>query len=561
MNETRQKIQNYHLIAVVFFIIAALIRLSAIHNLSLTEQEAVFLLSLTSPRDYLPSSFLYQMIIKPVLFFFGDSYLAARIINVLLGSTLVVFPIFFEKELGKKTTLLMSFFLMVDPFLIANSALLVSHNLILLLLGIFLLAIALNNDNAIVLALLLIILSGFGLGYLILVIFIISIINSLMKRSLFNYECLKKVVNRILGCSQGRLILVSALSATLIIAFVFKIDMTSIIQDLLSFITDWSNAYMMENRPLVYLLVLLAYIPLGIVVVTLSLRTNFSSSKRTVNFLLVWIMISIMIISLFPGHHFIDLAWVSMPIWIIVSIYLGGLDFYPLLKNSTGKLGIITLLVISTSIILTIISLINRVGNQERVVDELLVVIVLIAVLIMILVFIGLQVSLKESYRAFLICVLVLGLLFQLSNAMRAAGINLQPEYEVLWNGYFNDEEYVKQLIDEQRSQKLGTSGILNIAIIDFQSPQTEWIFHQKNVNYKNNMYQTEMDWHAVMTDSNQITNKDGEFFGQRIVKKSYPLWMHEPINALRYEFWAWMFFRQARLFYEYGYFWSKNVT
>jgi hypothetical protein len=116
---------NEHLVYLLAFITAALLRFLLLDHWPLSDAESVpALQALEMARGSLSGSGpgSGQVMLTGLLFWLlGDSNFAARFLSALAGSLIVFAPFFFRQELGKKAALLLAFGLALDPGLVAFS--------------------------------------------------------------------------------------------------------------------------------------------------------------------------------------------------------------------------------------------------------------------------------------------------------------------------------------------------------------------------------------------------------------------------------------------------------
>ena len=80
-------------------------------------------------------TFFYGLVIRILQFFGVNSDLGIRIVNVIMGALITIFPALFYREIGKRTAIIASLLLSFDPFGIANSIVFSGNIATLLFLG------------------------------------------------------------------------------------------------------------------------------------------------------------------------------------------------------------------------------------------------------------------------------------------------------------------------------------------------------------------------------------------------------------------------------------------
>lgn len=555
MANNKRVLSLFHLIGVVFFVTGLLIRLAAIKSIFLTENEALFLFHLKNADPLSSSSFLYQVIQKVLFFLFGGHFIYARIPNAVIGSLIILVPFLFEKELDKKQILLLSFFFVFDPFMIANSTLLISHNLSLIFTGFFIWTIFRQRWMASIFLVFAILLSGFGSGYfLIFVLLLFLFIKQSNQIKIFEIiERIKLELNR----KNKKQVLFPFLFIIIIVSFLTRVHLTTFINSPMNFIEGWFIDYLLGNMPILYPIVLLSYIPMGILFFMIGLIRNIGKNDVIHFYLALWILISTLTITFFPGHLFIDIVWISIPVWVVAARFVSRTQLIETLLKRVNIYGLIGIIVLLTSIFFTLSSLINKISYQANVLDEILLIVVLMMIIILLMGYMSYQTSLQNTLKIAFASLLVIGVVFQASTAMRVSGVTEKPESEVLWNGYYKDGDLIIGLIEQQRSQNLGTKGNLNVAFLEFESAATEWILVQNSINHDNVYGIGKNAWHVIFSGEEQVTGQGEAYAGQRFIINSYPNWLREPSGIFTADFWRWFFYRQGQAYNEYGLFWS----
>ena len=552
------KINTSQFLAILIFSIALLLRWSAIQKIFPNNNEAQFLLSLTNNGSQPPMSFLYSILIKPILFFTGNNYVGARMPNMIAGLLLVLLPFLFEKSLGKKTVLFLSLFFAIDPFLIANSTLSISHNFILLFSGLLWSSIFSQKKRLSAIFFILMILSGYGISYF-LVLTAIILFFDIWNRKINKLEINVRIKNflEIFKSNISTKILIILL--VLILSFVLGITVSSIINDPLLFFSGWATQHQKGNTPLLYPTVLFAYIPLAIFMTGLYIIFWRNQDSARYLLLLIWMLGAVLVVSFYPNHRFIDLVWVSIPGWVITSIVLSNFDMTNLLRVKNNVLAISSIMVIFFSLILTIIGIINKIGYQSFVFEEIILIIVLLTVTLIILIFYAYLTSIRTAAHILIFSVLFLAMIFQISAAMRTSGINKTPESELLWNGYLKDSDLVKKIVNNERTFLLGTKGNLNTVSLVQNNYSTLWLFKQMDISINDETGESNPRWHMVITEFDNLSETDYLYYGQKFIVNSYPGWINQSRFALvTNDFWKWLFFRQSNLYEEINFLWVK---
>ena len=122
-NISYNKITNNHLVYVFMFLAAFTIRFFASQKLPINSYEASILLKITDETSIYTDGFsiIEFILIKMSFFAFGESDLGARMFPVIAGSILTLLPLYLREKLDSKIGLVVSLFIVIDPFMVANS--------------------------------------------------------------------------------------------------------------------------------------------------------------------------------------------------------------------------------------------------------------------------------------------------------------------------------------------------------------------------------------------------------------------------------------------------------
>jgi len=105
------------------FLAAFTIRFFASQKLPINSYEASILLRITDETSIYPDGFsvIENTLIKMSFFVFGESDLGARMWPIIAGSILTLLPLYLREQLNNKIGVVMSLFIVVDPFMLVNS--------------------------------------------------------------------------------------------------------------------------------------------------------------------------------------------------------------------------------------------------------------------------------------------------------------------------------------------------------------------------------------------------------------------------------------------------------
>jgi len=559
MKNFPQDIKIVHFLGALIFLVAMGIRLSAIHNIYLTNHEAAYLFSLVNPDNKFSFPFLQQVIIRSVFSFSGENFQVARVINVLLGSLLVICPFLFKKYLGIIGAVILAAVLSLDPFFIVNSTLVNGQTLVMLLVT-FSIAYLLKRKYLLALFLMfLVFLSVQAFSHF----FFISV--SLV---VFGYASKKISVpdigwvykNLVTEIRKNLIYFLAGILATFVIAALYGINLASIHPDTGNFLGQAAQGYTPDSSPFAYLITFISYLPLFFVILPASIYMVFVQKSEKMKFVLFWMVISVLIVFYHPGHQLIDLLWVSLPVWIAFAYMLSeglksGINFC---KND--KIMTVILLVMLVSLSLFLLSIVNRIGFGGNVTGQILSIISVLTISLVAIILYAYIRSVKYAARILAFCILIMGMTMQVAIAARSAGFNQRPQYETLWEGYFPDQDIFLEIAEKSRYKQLGTGGNLDVAFLTEGPEAPQWLLREAGYTVEHVWTTEGLNNPIIITEWGELEDAEKVYNGQKFVRSSFPLWLFSPReNVLSHDYWSWFFFRQSILFNEYNYVWIRT--
>jgi hypothetical protein len=264
----------------------------------------------------------YIMLTGLVFALLGSSNFLARLWPALVGSFLVLFPAFFRRNLGRGTALVLAFGLAVDPGLVVLSR---QAGGPMMSLGFGILSLGAWRQRKIALAGILvalaflsgssILLGGLGLGLAWLI-----------------WTYARKPTSDVGPLEKGQirnLLLAVSLTLLLVGTLIFRYPqgLFAWVGTLPVFLNGWLESSGIQPARLV--LTLLIYEPfaflfamIGIVHWVLRLNAGDEPLESPLVFPMLWALISLLLVMVYPGRHPADLAWCLIPLWILAATEL-----------------------------------------------------------------------------------------------------------------------------------------------------------------------------------------------------------------------------------------------
>jgi hypothetical protein len=262
----------------------------------------------------------YAFLTGAAFFLFNDNNLYARIWPLIAGCCLILFAYLIRSLIGRKAALFLALGFALDPGLVAFSR---SVNLDILAFGFGALALGLVYHRKMLLAGIftgLMLLSGpsalqgligFGLAWL--------LGNTLAKLEIidpFPHQCLDENKGTLLRTGLigiGGVILVVGT-----LFFRFPEGLGALTGVVPAFFSSWVSASGIPAARLI--IVLIIYHPVALIFGTIAIIRGWWRRKAILQWLSIWVGVSILLILLSPGRQVSGLAWTLISLWTLASI-------------------------------------------------------------------------------------------------------------------------------------------------------------------------------------------------------------------------------------------------
>ncbi len=557
-NSQRPEFTLFHLIIFGIFLVSLVIRIYGAGSVNLSNSESEVLLSLAKIKESGSTTLFYGLLIRILQFFGVNSDLGIRFVNVIMGALITIFPALFYQEIGKRTAIIASLLLSFDPFGIANSIIFTGNITTLLLLGLILNAILHERNNLTPLMILLIIGHGRGLGSFVIIAILFLFILFFVKKDLFSNSI------KFIKDSSSKKINIdatgSAIILIMILAVIFKLPLSNIATDVSNFVSGWGGNYQAGNYPIVYIFAIISSIPFAVVtlLVYFLYKTGEEDNIKVLSF--IWLTLTLLIVMFYPEHLMIDLIWMSLPICILAAFIIEKFiaKNIQLFREEGPFLAILFFMGISLG--LNLISFVYRSIWGLDVTNFLLAILFIGIFAIVLCLYKAFISSVSKAISSLVIVLLVFGGITQLSISARAAAINNKPENEILWNGYFEGEGIVTEILNTTKTSLTGTLGKLNV-FIDGEVKPVVIITAKSEKIYFQESDLLSIRPEVIISNDKSINLREDIYQGQEVVSNSYPLWTWDPVGSFfSTDYWNWFFFRNNLQYKEYNFIWTNKT-
>ncbi len=539
-----------------------IMRAYAAYQLQITEAEASILLKPLYASEILVKdlSIWNQILAIPMIQFFGKGNLAVRFWVLLAGCAIPLLPLFFEKEIGERSALIWAVFLALDPFQIANS-LQIHGNTFAFLFFLLCAGFSLRGKYLFALLCLLALTISRNGGWTAIFFTLATIGFSVIRKEK------KLVVEAIIHAeSQIKKDLKKIpffMFLAVAIMILLKIRIGDPLNGLLVSVGKWGKPYAINSKPPLFPITLTAYLPLGVICSILLPREE--RRKKIHAYLHFWIILSLLLISIYPGHKLLDLGWTSLAVWLLGAMNLD--DFLEQVKSLPRQnlAYLLILLCVLINISITGSGVIYQVHLGMNPLSQLLTLAVITVVFCLLLLLLAFNETFTKAWLLFQIALLMLGCSFQFSSSWRTSGISTDSSQEILWEGYFQDAELVHKVIQNSDLKKIDGDLDNFVAFIGYDHPAVIWAV-QKVIPIVETPYYLPEEEPALIITNNDFSvdsiKNMGSYFGQKFISGSYPLWIWEPIKSIaNSDFWYWWWFRMGQVFKENSIIWvNKDI-
>ncbi len=525
------------------FLTALVLRLTRLGGQPLNDAEAslglqAFQLFQNRLLSGISSEPLYGFLTGLSFAIFKSNEFVARFWPAVIGALLVFAPYFLRNIIGRKASILLSFGIAIDAALVAVSRQADGLSLSIVL-GMAVL-LAFSGRSAAVKGILmgLFLISGQGLWFGLLGILLSWLVYRLLNKSsvheisaTFSFgEGLTKVVFWCVG-------------TILAMGTVFMASpglLSAVPGSFVAFFQGWSTP---SGNSLSQLLIAgLAYQIFPVLLGIAGAIQNIKKKSKFDLFLTLWWGISLLLVLVYPSRQVADLAWSSIPAWILAARFLeNGLafDFRDKKISVIQSIGTIVLIGFSW---LSFTSFLQNPAEDAawRGMLSIAIAVVMLAA-IYYLVRIGWSPQVANHGTLWGICVPLLVITFSMS--WNGAGLGIYPENQAWQQApYPKEMKLLVQTIDEVSRWNIGQNTMLDVVVVGQDSPSIRWeLRNYPYVQYLEALPLGSSPSLAITSDLADLA-LSSTYRGQDFVIRSTPEW-----NAMTNDEWLrWIAFRKV---------------
>jgi len=527
------------------FLFALVLRLLNLGVQPLTDLEAKWALQAAEiargSKPLLGEHPAYLLLTAVNFFVFGTSNFMARFWPALAGAGLVLVPAAFQKQLGRKAAILLSFFLVIDPGMLAVSRMVGSQMMAVGFMGLCLAAwktkkfklagaiggVALLSGPAAWFGVL-----GLGLTWLIISLTgdrkkvkIIredeNVVNDLeQKPALF-----EKNLRTSLIWGAGTLLLVGTL------LFLVPNGLSAWADSIAEFITGWWSP---TRLPLwVFPTTLLLYVPLALIIGVIGLVRGIKGHDSITKTLGIMAGVYFLLALAYPAHKTSDLIWMLVPFWGLAAIELSRHVDLDLAKKPEIAISTAVTIIFMVFVWLDLVSISSSFNDPAIIRSRLLLLLGALLILVLSMFLVAAVWNEKIAVLGVVWGGTIALLFYTVGAGFNAAGFRL-PFSAELWqpSSQFVQADLLKKTVTELSVWRRGQTNNLAItATNDLNSPALQWLLR---------------DWHVELVDALSIENSpelvilpqgvelkiSSAYRGQDFVLSKKPIWDGLPVDG-----------------------------
>lgn len=507
------------------FVLALAVRFIRLGTFPLTDLEARWALQALGvaqgTHPVLGSQPAYVLLTSIFFFLYGGgTNFLARLIPALIGSALVFVPILFRDRLRLRPSLILAFFLALDPGLVALSR--QAGSSILAITFLFLAWGFWQQKNARWAGVFagLTLLSGSALWAGLLGLALTWAIRQGMERG-SQVESVSSPArsewSSALWFGLGTLILGGTLF------FLSPNGLGAWMSSLPEYVAGWRNPSGISFSMLLFSLVV--YQPLALILGLIAVMRGLRSKNRRLKRLSLWALVALLLALFYPARQVSDLAWMLIPLWSLAAMELArNLNIFS--EERVEVLGVIGL-----SVLILVFSWLDFLAlNQTALPSDqatlrawLLFGSLFLLVMSILLVAVGWSI---RSARLGAVWGLVAALgIYSLGAMLGAGGLRVAPGVE-LWNAGTPpaESDLLLMTVDQMSDWSKTNVNAQPVTIAGIDSPALEWLLHEHKVEVVSSPDASASPPIVITTGQDNPSLAAG-YRGQSFVWQQSPLW------------------------------------
>ena len=523
------------------FVLALAVRLIRLGTLPLTDLEAKWALQALGvaqgTRPALGSQPAYVLLTSIFFFLYGGgTNFLARLVPALTGSALVFAPILFRDRLKPRPSLILAFFLALDPGLVALSR--QAGSSILAITFLFLAWGFWRQKNAPWAGVFagLALLSGPALWAGLLGLILTWAILQAWERGPKTESAQRPARSEwysALWFGLGTLILGGTLF------FLSPNGLGAWMSSLPEYVAGWRNPSGISFGMLLFSLVV--YQPLALILGLMAVVRGLRSKNRRLKRLSLWALVGLLLALFYPARQVSDLAWMLIPLWALAALELAR-NLHLFREERLEVLGVVGLGVLILTFSWLDFLALNQTAMpsyQATLRAWLLFGALFLLVMSILLVAVGWSI---RSARLGAVWALVAALgIYSLGVMFAAGGLRVTPGVE-LWNAGAPpaESDLLLMTVDQISDWSKTNANAQPVTIAGIESPALEWLLHEHKVEVVSSL-DTSASPPIVITAGQNNPSLAAGYRGQSFIWRQSPLWN----DAQSVDWMRWVAFHQ----------------
>lgn len=481
------------------FAIAFTLRFAQLGDMPLSDAEAApalqaLRISQSAATELAPHPLYILSTSVLFLLFGGGTNTLARIIPALVGSLLVLAPLLFDNRIKPRPSLLLAFFIALDPGLVAISRQAASPILAIVFTVLTVgfinksrftwaavtAAFALLSGPSLWLGLL-----GIGIAYS-----IYQLAHTVIKKTADHSEESDVPTTNLrasLFTPANGLTLVFTFLLAGTLFFIVPGGLGAAFSSIPAFVNSWFD--LSETTSSMVLISLLVYQPFALLLALIALIRGWVKGLRRIMFLSIWLLVALLLVIFLPARQIADLAWVLIPLNALASLELvRHLHVFPEERREVAGVTFLTVFIwLFAWLGMAGINWFPTDSSEFRLRIGILIGAVFLLVLSLLLVAAGWSIRVARIGGVWGMAV-GLGLL-GLSGLFGASGMRGVTFPELWWQPSLPlQADLLRETVSQVSEMGTGNDDTASVVIVGINSPALEWALREKPVQVLNTL-------------------------------------------------------------------------
>lgn len=530
---TYRRFKYESLLYLLAFLIALFLRLVQLGGLPLTDAEAapaLQALRISQSQDPALDPHPLYILSTSVLFLLygGGTNFLARLIPALIGGLFVLAPLLFDDRLKPRPSLILAFFLALDPGLVAISRQAASPILALTFLAFTAGFVNKNRPTLAAVTAALALLSGPSVWFGLLLVLIAYAFarfflpkpseetsdekTSHLQPSTFNLQLSTFIP----------FVLTLLLAGTLF--FTVPGGLGAAFSSIPAFIDSWKSTSEVSQG--MVFISLLIYQPFVLLLSIIALIRGWAKGLRRIIFLSVWLLLSLLFIIFHPARQMADLAWALIPLNALAALELARhITIYP--DERREAVGVVLL-----TVFIWVFAWLGMAGinflplNTPEYAVRIWMLLGSLLLLLVSLILVAAGWSIRIA-RIGGVWGMALGLgVVSLGGLFGSAGLRGSNAPELWWlPGIPSQADLVRDSVNELSNLGRGTDHIASVAILGIDSPALEWTLRENPVQVVDALDELNAPDFVITPFESNPVSLESAYRGQDFIWRRTPLW------------------------------------